>query len=604
MNDTQVLIVGAGPTGLTLAIELARRGVGFRIVERALGHPVGSRGKGLQPRTQEIFDDLGVIDEIFATGRIYPPIRAYSGDQVVWEGVMHERSEPEAAVPYPMVLMQPQWRIERIMRERLAGLGHHVELGTEAIAFEQHEDGVTVTLKRAAPDGAAPENVVPETAAPYGADVDTAASDGAALVPAASGSADVDTAASDGAALVTAASGSADVDTAASDGAALVTAASGSADVDTAASDGAVLVTAASDGADVDTAASDGAASGVVERVRCAYLVGADGGRSSVRKHLGVGFEGDTFETERMIIGDVRTPDLDRDHWHTWADMATRTMSVALCPLPGTDVFQFTAPFVAEEAPEPSLESFQRIFDEGSGRTDVRFTDVTWTSLYRVSIRMAERFRVGRVLLAGDAAHVHSPAGGQGLNTGVQDAYNLGWKLAGVLGGAPERLLDTYEEERLPVAADVLGISTRLYARARRNEQDAHVRDEETQQLLLGYRDGSLAAGERGGERAPDATLEGGRLFDALRGPHFTLLALGTAHAALVKEINATYGAAVHAHTVVRRGEAGDLIDVEGQVHDHYGQGLVLIRPDGYVGYHGDESGLGAYLLAVTATGA
>lgn len=259
-----------------------------------------------------------MIDEILATGRIYPPIRAYSGDQVVWEGVMHEHREPEAAVPYPMVLMQPQWRIEQIMRERLAGLGHYVELGTEAITFEQDEDGVTVTLKRA----------------------------------------------------------------------------------------------------------------------------------------------------------------------------------------------------------------------------------------------------------------------------------------------APERLLDTYEEERLPVAADVLGISTRLYARARRNEQDAHVRDEETQQLLLGYRDGSLAAGERGGERAPDATLEGGRLFDALRGPHFTLLALGTAHAALVKEINATYGAAVHAHTVVQRGEAGDLIDVDGQVHDHYGQGLVLIRPDGYVGYHGDESGLGAYLFEVTVTGA
>ncbi|MDP9848712.1 FAD-dependent oxidoreductase [Streptosporangium lutulentum] len=502
MNEIQVLIVGAGPTGLTLAIELARRGVSLRIVEKAPEHPVGSRGKGLQPRTQEVFDDLGVIDEIVATGRVYPPIRSYSGDQVVWEGRMHELREPEAAVPYPMVLMQPQWRVERILRERLAELGHHVELGTEVIAFEQDADGVTVTLESTAPDGAG------------------------------------------------------------------------------------------------------GGAPGGARRVRCAYLAGADGGRSFVRKHLGVGFEGDTFETERMLIGDVRTPDLDREHWHAWADMATRTMRFTLCPLPGTDVFQFTMPFTAEEAPEPSLEYFQKIFDEGSGRTDVRFTDLTWMSLYRVNIRMAERFRVGRVLLAGDAAHVHSPAGGQGLNTGVQDAYNLGWKLSGVLGGAPERLLDTYEEERLPVAADVLGISTRLYARAKRNEQDAHVRDEETQQLLLGYRDGSLAAGERGGERVPDATLEGGRLFDALRGPHFTLLALGTAHASLVKEINATYGAAVRAHTVAHRGEAGDLIDVDGQVHDHYGRGLVLIRPDGYVGYHGDESGLGDYLLGVTAAGA
>ncbi|WP_433246004.1 FAD-dependent oxidoreductase [Streptosporangium sp. CA-135522] len=486
MNETQVLIVGAGPTGLTLAVDLARRGVGFRIVERSPGHPAGSRGKGLQPRTQEVFDDLGVIDEVLATGEVYPPIRTYSGDRVVWEGRMHEPREPEAAVPYPMVLMQPQWRTERILRDRLAALGHHVELDTEMTAFEQDEDGVTVTLNG-------------------------------------------------------------------------------------------------------------------TEKVRCAYLVGADGGRGAVRKRLGVGFEGETFETERMLLGDVKTSDLDHDHWHTWADMASRTLRVALCPMPGTDVFQFTAPFTGENAPELSLESFQKILEEGSGRSDIRLTDLTWTSIYRVNIRMAERFRVGRVFLAGDAAHVHSPAGGQGLNTGVQDAYNLGWKLAAVLAGAPERLLDTYEEERLPVAADVLGISTELYARAKRGEEGAHTRDEETQQLLLGYRDASLAVGERGGERAPDATLDGVRLFDVLRGPHFTLLALGAAHAGLVAEVNASYGSAIRAHSVVRRGETGDLVDVHDQVHDHYGQGLVLIRPDGYVGYHGDASGLRNHLVTVIA---
>ncbi|MFF5207855.1 FAD-dependent oxidoreductase [Streptosporangium sp. NPDC000396] len=487
MNETQVIIAGAGPTGLTLAVELARRGVSFRIVEKASEHPGGSRGKGLQPRTQEVFDDLGVIDELLATGESYPAIRAYGGDQqVVWEGRMQEPREPEAAVPYPMLLMQPQWRTELILRDRLAGLGHTVELGTEVTAFEQDEEGVTVTLNG-------------------------------------------------------------------------------------------------------------------TEQVRCAYLVGADGGRGFVRKHLGVGFEGETFESERMLLGDVKTPDLDREYWHTWADLATRTLHAGLCPLPGTDVFQFTAPFTGEETPELSLESFQKIFDEGSGRTDVRFTDLTWASVYRVNIRMAERFRVGRVFLAGDAAHVHTPAGGQGLNTGVQDAYNLGWKLANVLGGAPEQLLDTYEEERLPVAADVLGISTKLYNKAKRGDKDALERDEETQQLLLGY-DSSLAVGERGGERAPDATLEGGRLFDVLRGPHFTLLALGTAHADLVEKTNTTYGAAVRAHTVVRPGEEGDLVDVEGQIHDHYGQGLVLIRPDGYVGYHGDENGIGGYLATVAAS--
>ncbi|WP_436761003.1 FAD-dependent oxidoreductase [Streptosporangium sp. V21-05] len=530
MIQDQVLVVGAGPTGLTLAIDLARRGVDVRIVERSPEPPTGSRGKGIQPRTQEVFDDLGVIEEVIATGGIYPAMRAYRGDQVVWEGRMHEIREPDAEVPYPMVLMQPQWRVERILRDRLAELGRMVEFGVEVTGFEQDGDGVTVTLT------------------------------GPGL--------------------------------------------------------------GAGSGSEPVSGSEQGAGCGV-ERVRCAYLVGADGGRSFVRGHLPIGFEGETFETERMLIGDVRTPDLDREYWHVWADTATGTMRVALCPLPGTDVFQFTAP-VTGETPELSPESFQKIFDEGSGRTDVRFTAVSWVSLYRVNIRMAERFRAGRVLLAGDAAHVHSPAGGQGLNTGVQDAYNLGWKLAAALGGAPGRLLDTYEEERLPVAADVLGISTRLHRRAEAGERDAHVRDGETQQLLLGYRGASLAVGERGGERVPDAVLgtgtrsgevsgtetrpddvtATGRLFDVLRGPHFTLLAVGTAHAALVKEVNAAYGPGVRAHTVLQGDEPcgpGDLLDVDGRIHRHYGRGLVLVRPDGYVGYHGGEDGLQDYLAGVVA---
>ena len=94
---------------------------------------------------------------------------------------------------------------------------------------------------------------------------------------------------------------------------------------------------------------------------------------------------------------------------------------------------------------------------------EIELTEAPWLSLYRVNVRMVARYRIGRVFLAGDAAHVHSPAGGQGMNTGIQDAYNLGWKLGCVLDGAPDALLDTYEEERLPVAANVLGLSTRLY---------------------------------------------------------------------------------------------------------------------------------------------
>ncbi|GAA0372965.1 FAD-dependent oxidoreductase [Microbispora corallina] len=486
MTQTTVLIVGAGPTGLTLAVDLARRGVDLLLVDAVAERP-GSRGKGLQPRTLEVFDDLGVTGALLATGAVYPPLRTYHRGQVVWEGRMHEPRLPTAAVPYPMVIMQPQWRTERVLRERLAGLGHRVRHGARLTGLDQDEDGVTAVLE----DG---------------------------------------------------------------------------------------------------------------ERIRAAYLVGADGGRSTVRKAAGVGFHGETRPAERMLLGDVTTGDLDRDHWHMWGDPATRSLDVALCPLPGTGDFQLTAPVPAtadgeEDLPEPTLETFQAVLDRaGAG---VRLTGAGWTSVYRVNIRMAERFRAGRVFLAGDAAHVHSPAGGQGLNTGVQDAYNLGWKLAAVLAGAPGRLLATYEEERLPVAASVLGLSTALHEKGTKGDPDAHVRDEETRQLLLAYPGGFLCEGPRGGERVPDAVLGRVRLFDVLRGPHFTLLTFGDA-APDQAGAAALHGSAVRAFTVALPGRTGDLVDVEERLHEHFGAGTaVLVRPDGYVGYHGAPGGLEPYLSRV-----
>src|SRR6201999_2971148 len=119
----------------------------------------------------------------------------------------------------------------------------------------------------------------------------------------------------------------------------------------------------------------------------------------------------------------------------------------------------------ADEVPVLTLDGIQALLDARSGRTDLRLHDLRWVSLYRVNVRMADRFRVGRVFLAGDAAHVHSSASGQGLNTSVQDAYNLRWKLAAGLGGAPDALLDSYEAERMPVAAQVLALSTEMHHR-------------------------------------------------------------------------------------------------------------------------------------------
>jgi hypothetical protein len=246
--------------------------------------------------------------------------------------------------------------------------------------------------------------------------------------------------------------------------------------------------------------------------------------------------------SEHIILADVKTSALDRDHYHAWA-VEEENRHLSLCPLPHTDVFQVIAAYqsgddlaalVAEYAPH------------------VRLEEVAWRSEYRVNVRMAERFRVGRVFLAGDAAHVHPPAGAQGLNVGVQDAYNLGWKLA--VGTAA--LLDTYEAERMPVAAHVLGLSTRLH-----RDKDVVLGDE-SDQLGLAYPGSPLSAGEWGGRRL-------GAFFPEQRGTGFLL----------VGDVTRDHGIRV-------------LAPPEGQ------RGVLLVRPDGYIGYHGEESGLSAYLSA------
>ena len=156
---------------------------------------------------------------------------------------------------------------------------------------------------------------------------------------------------------------------------------------------------------------------------------------------------------------------------------------------------------------------------------------MAWSTAWRLNVRLAARYRVGRAFLAGDAGHVHSPAGAQGLNTGVQDSYNLGWKIAGALRGAPAPLLDSYEAERRPIAARMLGMTSALEARSFQMKGLPTDRDESMLQLSLHYRDSVLAREERAapgrilaGDRIPDATDlvcngKPARLFDLLRGP-------------------------------------------------------------------------------------
>jgi 2-polyprenyl-6-methoxyphenol hydroxylase-like FAD-dependent oxidoreductase len=396
MYETDVLIVGAGPTGLTLALDLARRGISFRLIDAAVAPFVGSRGKGIQPRTLEIFDNLSVSEPILAAGARYPRLRIHCGPFSLRAGSLSSCKRPTENVPYPSLWMVPQPRTEQILRERLAALGGKVEWGRALATFTQSEHGVDAVL-----------------------------------------------------------------------------------------------------------------ASG--ELARASFLVGCDGGHSAVRKALGLRLVGDAIDDEPTLVADLEIEGLDRRDWHLWPFAVGGMM--ALCPLPNTSLFQLTT------RAKITATGIERAVRRVSGH---RVERVAWSSIYQPAVRMVDRYRVGRVLLAGDAAHVHPPAGGQGLNTGIQDAYNLGWKLASVVRGGADSLLDTYEAERLPIAATVLGLSRRLH------QSRTIKRGETTNQLGLHYRTSTLSSGVtlgrlHPGDRMPDLRLEdGSRLFDHLRGYHAT----------------------------------------------------------------------------------
>jgi 2-polyprenyl-6-methoxyphenol hydroxylase-like FAD-dependent oxidoreductase len=247
------------------------------------------------------------------------------------------------------------------------------------------------------------------------------------------------------------------------------------------------------------------------ERARCAYLVGCDGGRSSVRKALELELVGSTVEERTQLVGDVKIDGLSRDDWHVWP--WAKGGMLTLCPMPHTDFFQVACAAVDDVAGHIERSTKHRV------------TEVLASSSYTPHARMVQRYRADRVFLAGDAAHVHPPAGGQGLNTGVQDSWNLGWKLAWALrGGASESVLDSYETERLPIAAAVLNLSRKLHVKR------SMKRGALTNQLGLHYRASPLASGTPVGELHPGDRMQDGRLksgqriFDVLRHPGATQL--------------------------------------------------------------------------------
>jgi len=490
-TTTDVLIVGAGPAGTTLAIDLARRGVTVRLIDKAPHAFDGSRAKGIQPRTLEVLDDLGALGDIINQGAFYPPMGIHLGPITIPFRMM-AKGKRGPDVPYPDTWLIPQHRTDRALHARFESLGGRVEFGTELMEFTDHDTHVTAHV----------------------------------------------------------------------------------------------------------------ATSGAAEDATARYLVGADGGASRVRKILGIEFGGSTDEADRILIVDAAVSGgLSRKYWHVWPGLGGRF--VGACPLPHSDTFQWMIRLSPDEAAPQDLAQINARIQAHTHNKRLALHDIRWQSVFRPNIRLAQNYRRGRVLLAGDAAHVHTPAGAQGLNTGIGDAYNLGWKLGQVLAGADDHLLDTYEHERQPIAAGVLGLSTKKYEGIGRFDPSSIRRGKDEKQLALTYHGGPLAplAADRTqtlrvGDRAPNADLVDAdghrvRLFDSYRGAHFTALAYGAHAADALAELDWPAAGGHLTRVIVDTSNKDDLSD--GVLTDPtkefariYGLSrdtLLLIRPDGYIGH-------------------
>ncbi|WP_430443253.1 MAG: FAD-dependent monooxygenase [Pseudomonas piscis] len=427
MNCSDVLISGAGPTGLVLALWLRQQGVKVRIIDKTHGPGTTSRALAVQARTLELYRQLGLTQAIVERGYHVPAVN-------LWVKGERAAQLPFNAIggdltPYPFLQIFPQDEHEQLLIERLALLGTQVERDTELLAFTDH--GHLVNARLRGPDGRE-------------------------------------------------------------------------------------------------------------EHCQAFYLAGCDGAHSVVRKTLGSAFPGGTYQ-QVFYVADVEAggPSLD-GQLHVDLDDAD---FLAVFPLAQSGRARLIGTVRDERAEHPEHLRFEDVSQRAMHQLKVEVGQVNWFSSYRVHHRVAEQFRCGRAFLLGDAAHLHSPAGGQGMNTGIGDAINLAWKLAAVLKGqAAESLLDSYGIERMEFARRLVATTDRVFSFATADGPIAQLvrtrlaplllpkiaaveRAREflfrtVSQITLNYRGMPLSAGGvgpvHGGDRLPWVRTEGQDNFDSL----------------------------------------------------------------------------------------
>ena len=514
-----VLVVGAGPVGLTMAAELARHGVSCRIVDQLAAPQPYCRAIGVTPRTLEVWDDMGIAMPMIDAG-----LWIYSTRRYLNHSPAQDTPRNLSDLPYESLGI-PQPETERILTAHLIRFGIAIERPVTLTSFTQDSEGVQAELMH--PDG-------------------------------------------------------------------------------------------------------------VTEKASFQYIIGCDGARSAVRRILDIPFEGDHYPVGFML-GDV---DLDIDlprGMSLWAINATEPGALdffiaiplparnryrvsMLAPPDGSDIAAPTHGLQTDR-PAPILEQLQAVADRILPMK-ATMSDLQWSSNFRIGMRLAANYRKGRGFLAGDSAHIHPPTGGQGMNTGIQDAYNLAWKMALVLRyKAAPQLLDTYEAERRPVGADVVARTRAASDQLGRKDAPQQDRLADTQ-VLIHYRDSTLSKNDstesledlpvQAGDRAPDCD---GFHREHVRAP-FRLLDItrGTDHVLLVylgQSINSEQAAQLEHLAQTLKTFSGPtcritaisaldatlptlfgipvVIDTAGEFAATYKPTLAtafLIRPDGYIGYH------------------